>query len=226
MHFNHDERQRVSINNVDSGVEVLEDGHLAAWASFDVDADAWAAWQAKLEAAGATGGMSFTMLVPIGNEDESTDVFLAGDAAHFDDSTPSEAAACLQRFGDVQPQRLYQFAFEPQNVVIIGLLINTVVALGPNLAAAALWDATKLLWNRRAGSRRTRFTIDARAKGSSRQVKLLIAAQDEASLRTALDKGCEILSGPLSGIFDFNPNTDGYDQLAQSVDDQLPNSLE
>jgi hypothetical protein len=216
MHFNHDRRRPLTARSVDAGVERLEDGHYAVWAEFDVDASIWDEWQNHLSAAGVKGGMSFSLTAPLDDEEGGEHIFIAADAAHFEDAVIRSAAAVLTPFGNVQPQRYYQFAAEPAPVVVIGFLLSSISALGPDLVAAALWDAIKVLWRgrKRDAARETKFVIEAREAPSERTLSLIIESSDERSLKTAIEKGTPLFFEGLAGTFDFDTRSGGYTQVS------------
>jgi hypothetical protein len=145
MHIGHDIRRPLMVSNVDAGVEQLKDGYLAAWAEFDVDADAWAEYEAERDAVGAPGGMSFSATETIPGSVPTIEAMtaVAADASHFDDTTILRAARELEPIGTAPAGRLYQFAFTPEAKVILDLVASVLAARAPRIITTALYDASK-----------------------------------------------------------------------------------
>lgn len=204
LHFDHDPRKPIAISNIESGVAERE-GHLEAWAEFDVDRDVWDAWRARMAAEGHPGGMSFTLYRPLPSDAvvvSDAQVEVAGDAAYFDEASLREAAEALKPLGKVQPHFIYQFADVPTSVVVFGVLLETVRAVGTDMVAAALWDAVKGLWQRSPGCR---VTVGAAwSPNGGRKLNLVIDVPDESSLKAAIDAAPKLLESAAEGTFNFD----------------------
>jgi hypothetical protein len=205
MHFNHDISRPVGISNVPAGTETLPDGHVAAWAEFDVDADVWATFQSELAAAGAPGGMSVSLTVPLAEEElePDADTVVAADAHHFSDSDIRAAMTDLRRLdAQVHGQRLMQFSSEPAAKVIFDLVVPVVQALGPNLAASVLYDAAKHFLLKPGRTGHIVFNVLLReSRRGTKTLKIHIRANDPEQFRTALQNLPSVLDSGSNGTF-------------------------
>lgn len=202
MHFGHDISRPLTIANIEAGVEQLDDGYEAVWAEFDVDSELWAAFESEVEAAGAPGGMSISVTAPLpGRSLTNTPGVVAADGHHFrDDEIDAAAAIFRQRGMQVDPEVLYQFSFEPIAKVIIDVVYPIVMALGPDIAASAIYDAAKSFFRRER--RGIVFNVIFReSPRGTRKLKVHIEVSTEAELASALDRLPNILSAGASGTF-------------------------
>lgn len=205
MHFNHDISRPVGISNVTAGTETLPDGHVAAWAEFDVDADVWKTFQNDVAEAGAPGGMSVSLTVPLADEgfEPDADTVVAADAHHFSDSDIRAAMNELTRLdARVHGQRLMQFSFEPTAKVIFELVVPVVQALGPNLAASVLYDAAKHFFLKPGRTGAIVFNVMFReSRRGTKTLKVHIKANDAEQFRTALENLPTVLNSGTHGTF-------------------------
>ncbi len=123
MHLDHDHTRPVDVTVIDTGVEQRDDGHFAAWALLEMDAAVWAAWQDEVAAAGAPGGMSFTVTEPV-HVEHQTAGYVAGDAGHFSDEELQAAAAAMSSVEPMHARRLYQFSSVPDAVAVIAMSLQ------------------------------------------------------------------------------------------------------
>jgi hypothetical protein len=203
MHFGHDTSRPVSVSEVESGVEQLEDGEFAVWAEFNVDEDVWAAYGAEVAAPGAPGGMSISFTGPTAGRSLASEsaLVVAADGHHFDEEEIDAAVAILRQLGtDAGGEVLYQFSFEPIAKVIIDVAWPVVAPLGPNIVASAIYDAARSFL--RPGRQGLVFNVSFKeTRRGTRKVKVHIEASNEAELRAAIDGLPKVLESGTRGTF-------------------------
>lgn len=222
MHFGHDISRPVAVSEVEAGVEQLEDGHFAAWAEFNVDAEVWAAHEAELAAAGAPGGMSISFTGPLSGRSLASEspLVIAADGHHFDEEEIEAAVAILGRLdaaagGEV----LYQLSFEPLAKVVIDVVWPVVMSLGPNIVASAIYDTARSFF--RPGRRGLVFNVSFKeTRRGARKVKVHIEASNEAELRAAMDLLPEVLESGTQGTF-VSKSGNPLELLAASATDRV-----
>ncbi|MGL5823806.1 MAG: hypothetical protein ACRCYU_03045 [Nocardioides sp.] len=203
MHIGHDISRPIFVSGVEAGVEQLDDGHFAAWAEFNVDADVWSAHEMEVASTGAPGGMSISFTGPLSGQSRPSESLLivAADGHHFDEEEIVAAVVILGRLGaDCGGEVLYQFSFEPVAKILIDVVWPAVMSLGPNFAASALYDAARSFF--RPGRRGLVFNISfGETWRGSRKVKIHIEASNAAELRAAIDGLPAILDSGTHGTF-------------------------
>lgn len=210
MHFHHDISRPVHVVNVEAGTERLPDGHLAAWAEFDVDDSAWAAFRDELDIASAPGGMSISMTTPLDEPSAQSEAssLVAADAHHFSDEMIREAAVLLAAIDPtISGARLYQFSSIPDATIILDLLTPLVLTLGPNIAASIIWDATKAFFARGKGSVNLNI-IMRQSRGGARKIQIQVRANTPEQLRDALKSLPDLIEAGAAGTF---ASTDGQE---------------
>jgi hypothetical protein len=213
MLIDHDITRPIDASNIEAGVERLDDGHLAAWAEFDADADAWAEFEAERDALGAPGGMSFSFVKPIPDQalEEEPLMVVAADAGYFDDATITEASRRLSAVAPTQPGRLYQFAVGPDAKVLIEIIADGLGGIALNMIASGLYDAVKTFLK---SGRSTVFSVVAKRRRSGRSVLRLHLATDNAEIaRSAMERAAEMLQAAATGTFAY----DGADNVYHRV---------
>lgn len=220
MIVQHDHARPLSSRCLRVAVVDLPNGYKAVEADFEVDADAWDAFQAELAVQGAPGGMSFTYselfaeLVP--NDPASTKQFsLTADASHFSDDALREAGARLTEFGTVRVGRLYQFADVHTCRVVVqvvqdsGVLDPDLRAVAIGVISAGIYDTIKRLLGRRSSQPddnappQVEIHLSTTPDGVSDQ-KLHVRAKDEVVLKDALDHFSDALDRP-RGVLLWDP---------------------
>lgn len=204
MHMKHDIAQPLATTIHGAGTERLPDGHLAAWAEFDVDEDAWSEFEAEIEAAGAPGGMSITISGPLVNGESMPDspVTVAADAHHFTESEIRAAAEELRQLDDsAEGEYLYQFAFEPLATVVFDLVLPVIGVLGPNLVASAIYDAGKAFFLRPRPNGVTFNVIFRESRRGDRKLQIKIAATNAAEFDQALSRLPAVIESGAKGTY-------------------------
>lgn len=142
MLSHHDPTRPVRTRDLLAGVVSLPDGERAVRIAGLINAEDWAA-------AGEIRGMSFAYPQPIGRADgpypQAEPLRLSADAAWFDDATIAHACSLMSALAPVEGNRLYQFSAVEDLRVIVEIGTSLVAALGPNLAASAVWDGLKYM---------------------------------------------------------------------------------
>jgi hypothetical protein len=138
---NHDRRRPIDGRCIDAQVRDRDDGYREVWALLDVDEEAWRAFEAERDAAGAPGGMSFSGSVPLGTygpEGATADdavIAIAADMATFSQDEIVAAATELGQIGIVAAGERFEFAHDPQQVVDFSIQFSVLVPLGVSIAA-------------------------------------------------------------------------------------------
>lgn len=203
MHFEHDISRPVPAAVVASGVEELEDGHFAAWVEFDVDAELWEAYGGQVAAAGAPGGMSISFTSPMAGRSLAGDapLVVAADRHHFADDEIDEAVTLLSRLGvETRGELLYQFSFEPVAKILVEVVWPTVMALGPDVVASAIYDAMRSFFRPGRGAITFNVVFRETPRGK-RTLKIHIEATSEAEFASAVNGLPHILRAGGAGTF-------------------------
>lgn len=204
MHFGHDISRPVAVTDVQTGIEQLDDGYFAVWAEFDVDSKVSAAYESEVAAAGAPGGMSISFTGPLAGRSLASDapLVVAADGHHFDDDEIDNAVAILGRLGvEAGGEVLYQLSLEPIAKIVIDVVWPAVMSLGPNVVAAAIYDAAKSFF-RRTGRRTLVFNVSfTETRRGARKVRLHIEVSNELELSAALDRLPDVLRAGTEGTF-------------------------
>jgi hypothetical protein len=204
MIFGHDMARPVRPANVQAGTERLEDGELAVWVEFDVDAETWDAWEREREAIGAPGGFSFATGETFATRGNAPyDFQITADAAHFDDDFILRAAAeTLPPENSVELGRLFQFSWVPDPKVIIGVAATVLSGIPGDLLASYLYDVVKRFRGRIGGGRRGPiFEIRVERTPRSRNTTIKIDASQTADLEAALRQVPAILRAEATSAF-------------------------
>jgi hypothetical protein len=204
MNFGHDMARPVRPINVEAGTERLEDGELAVWVEFDVDAETWDAWEREREAIGAPGGFSFTTGDTFATRGRPPyDFQITADAAHFDDDFILRAAAeTLPVENSIEIGRLFQFSWVPDPKVIIGIAARVLSGIPGNLLAAYLYDLAKKFRDRMEGRKRGPiFEIRVERTPTSRNTTVKIDTAHTSDLEAALRQVPEILRAEAISAF-------------------------
>jgi len=202
---NHDHARPMHARCLRAAIVELPDGHKAVEADYEVDGDAWDAFQGELHAQGAKGGMSFTHaeyfseLTPR-DPTRSEHFRLAADAHHFTDDSIEAAGAALTKVGTVTVGRLYQFNAAPTCRVVVeyvqqsGGLDAAAKDLMIGIAGSGIYDALKRLLRRRSTTPavtepapRIEIHTTTESDGVSRQ-RLLLRTDSEDVLEHALNR--------------------------------------
>lgn len=203
MSANHDSRMAVRTRNVTASVRERAAGGHELFMSFEVHPEDW-------EKYGHLPGMSHTVLEPIRGEATRGKVVLAkfsADAAWFDDDVIIAASAATQAAFEVNdlvdnpgvmPGRVYQFSIIPDARVIIETSLALFNALGPNLAASAIWDGLKLLFVRRRAPKgadiNSSTTVEIKLENGDRSINACVTTSDHAVAKAAVDALQEAVS--------------------------------
>jgi hypothetical protein len=190
--------------NVRAGTERLEDGELAVWVEFDVDAETWDAWDREREAIGAPGGFSFATGDTFATRGKAPyDFQITADAAHFDDDFIVRAAAeTLPPENSVELGRLFQFSWVPDPKVIIGVAASVLSEIPGDLLASYLYDLVKRFRGRIGGGKRGPiFEIRVERTPRSRNTTIKIDTGQTADLEAALRQIPEILRAEAISAF-------------------------
>lgn len=205
MHVDHDRSKPLQVSNLSSGTERLPDGHLAAWAEFDVDAVAWEIIQEGWREADAPGGMSISLTTPLSGGDLETGCLavVAADAHHFTESQIKQAADELRRLKcSAGGELLYQFSYSPAPVVLFDLVLPAVLSIGPNLAAAIIYDAAKHFFTRPLERRRIVMDLTFRKDVHGERLTTVHVEADSAKqVRASLDGLPALLEAGSEGTF-------------------------
>jgi len=205
MLVDHDRSKPLQISNLRSGTERLPDGHLAAWAEFDVDAVAWETIKVGWREADAPGGISISLTTPLSGGDLETGCLavVAADAQHFTDSQIRDAVEELRRLEcTAGGERLYQFSIEPAPAVLFDLVLPAVMSIGPNLAAAVIYDAARHFFTRPLRQGRVVMDLTFRRDIYGERVTTVhVEAGTPEQVRAALDGLPALLEAGSEGTF-------------------------
>jgi hypothetical protein len=211
MHLHHDIRRPLHISNVESGVRQRPDGEWEAWATYEVPAAEWDDYARELDDLGAPGGMSFTTSVSRmeidGEHSVDLTVQIHADAAYFTSAQIQRAARELAAQGaGVRAGYIYQFAFEPEPLVVVHIVGSAVAILGPNIVASWLYDALKGLVRRerQGGPDRpaSRFNIVFEETAEATTLKAHLETDSPELLEIAL-QGLVDLAGDTTGTVTY-----------------------
>jgi hypothetical protein len=112
-----------------TGVETLDDGELAAWTEFDVDAKVWEAHELRCKAMGVPGGFSYVATSTFASRGQPPyGLVIAADAAHFGQEALAQAMHdSLPEDFSVKLSDLFQFSIipEPRVLIEVGLALLT-----------------------------------------------------------------------------------------------------
>ncbi|WP_028707647.1 hypothetical protein [Propionicicella superfundia] len=138
----HDPLQPIRTRDLHAEIVTLSDGERAVRLTGFVHTDDWAE-------VGDVHGMSFATIEPLGRADginpDAESIELSADAAWFDDDTIAAACSIMSAVATTNGNRLYQFSVVDDARMVLELGMNFVIALGPDLAASAVWDGVKLM---------------------------------------------------------------------------------
>jgi hypothetical protein len=200
MQNQHDTMQRIDSRCLRAEVVDLPSGFKAIEADFDVDSEAWAAVQAGWEAAGVSGGMSFSCTESLRSVPEA-ELELAADAYYFEDDDIIMAADIMSVAGSANAQRLYQFAAVPPPHIIIELTV-ALASIPISVLGAAIYDGLKFLLLKRLhrdedpeGETQIDLCIRGDAHGSFGQT-VHIRSSNEEVLKHAIDRIGEAIESP------------------------------
>jgi hypothetical protein len=211
MVADHDFMRPLHAKTISADVVNLPDGYKAVDAEFEVDADAWDAFDEQRIRLGAPGGFSFTWSESFANfrsSDPTTTVkfHLSGDASHFDDDALSEAGREIAAVGDVQLARLYQLSAEQSCRIILQIIEQgpnpaaIAISVGSSVAAAAIFEGLKLLVRKPkkrpiSGPPQIDFLSRRDSPEGTRQTVLQVRSGNEAVLKRAIDAIGPALAG-------------------------------
>jgi hypothetical protein len=214
MNLQHDSSRPLHPENIEAGVEKLEDGHWVVWADFDIDEDAWAEYEAALQAAGAPGGMSVSVTSLIPGMPAEAAIWVIGDAHHFSQAELQSAARLLsERSGRASSAKhLYQFSTIPEARVVFEMLYSTVMALGPNIVASYIYDALKGLG--RAGKKTIIEPYFRRESDGSVEAGFRVETADPAITMMAMNEMARLLENGVKGTFMFDGGS-SYVEIAK-----------
>jgi hypothetical protein len=138
----HDWTQPMRAKEVVAEVVTLDDGERAVRIRGRVIEADW-------RGAGDLRGFSFSGFEELGRAEgpnpEAPSIFLAGDAAWFEDEVIGTACSMMCSLAPLDGSRLYQFAAADEARAVLELGYSLVLALGPGLATSAIWDGLKYL---------------------------------------------------------------------------------
>jgi len=139
-------------------------------------------------------GMSATLMSPLDGRslpDASAEgVRLAADAGWFNDDALIEAERVLVKGGVpsalVEVQRAYQFGAIPAAQIYLEIGLPLLVSISSEM----LWDAVKVLWNRRGtpmgGDSSSATTVNIVVEDGERRVTAVVTTHDEDVARRAI----------------------------------------
>ena len=183
MLVSHDIRRPLDAEILDAQVRATPDGFKEVWVRFTVDEAQWREFEREVQGSGAPGGFSFSASEPVtileATEGTTSDIVLelAADASHWPDGTLFSAGADLQTVGRVEVSRRYEFAIEPNAVVVLGVMGT--VALG--VLSNAIYDALRRFLR---PHRRTVFHF--RVQQGDRTAEARLETSDAAALQEAV----------------------------------------
>lgn len=196
MTFNHNSDHTLLVENVESGIEVTEDGHKAVWAEFDVPDEEWEFVSGQFENAGVIGGFSYTAGEVISGPEAGADIELAADAHHFSDEEIVHAAGLLGRGYSVQAQHIFQFSILPDAAVFVSLAVSLVESVPGNILSQLLYDSMRGLFR---PAQENVFNFRLKARNGKIKSKIRIATNDPDVLRDTIQQLPDIFREALSG---------------------------
>lgn len=149
MLIGHDLRRPLTSRVLDAAVRERPDGFKEVWARIVVDRRSWEEYERDRDAAGAPGGFSFSATEPLralpaANPAETSEIMLAGDAAHWTDAELIGAAEDFAGLGCVAVARRYQFAQGPEAVLVLQVALPILTSI----VGTAAYEALKKLWRK------------------------------------------------------------------------------
>ncbi|MBB1511818.1 hypothetical protein H5399_04265 [Tessaracoccus sp. MC1627] len=180
----HDPRRRLRTRQLSAAVEVLPDGEQAVRFTCLVHPD-------DLGLMEGMRGMSFATSELIGsvegpNPGRGT-LELRADAAVFSDEVIARACEQMCTLGRTHGFRLLQFAGPDEARIILDIAYSTVVALGPGLAASAIYDGLRYLFRHRSkSSPEALVQLELATSVRGGDVKAVIQTSDPAVAKAAL----------------------------------------
>lgn len=214
---NHDPRQPWDAVVVNAGVEDRDDGYKQVWAEFDVDEDDWEQWQHHLEASGAPGGMSFSLLETLETfGDGAPLVTLAADPSHFDQEIIVDAARRLADIGTSHAGVYFQFAHQPDPVIVFILVMEAVRSVGVGVVANYLYEALKSIRkSRKSGLGQPTIFDFTLEKEGARFIEARLESTSDEVLKHAIDAFTRLAE---EGVYDFDHQRRRWTRLNRPKD--------
>lgn len=180
----HDPRRRLRTRQMSATVEVLPDGEQAVRFTCLVHLD-------DVTLMEGMRGMSFSTSDLIGSVEGPNPALgtleLRADAAVFSDEVIGRACEQMCTLGRTQGFRLLQFAGPDEARIILEIAYSIVVALGPGLAASAIYDGLRFLFrNRSKSSQEALVQLELVTSVQGGDVKAVIHTSDPAVAEAAL----------------------------------------
>ncbi len=185
MKGHHDARFPIRVQSIEVEVRPIGGDDLGVWMSAVVDEDDW-------NRIGGTRGFSIAVTEALEEVGLTLpEIQVHADASWFADDEIAEAVEILRRDYRTHGSRLYQFSMWPPAKIVIEAGWSLVMALGPNLAASAVYDALKLLiLKKRARGQARSFgeptIIDMKIRNGPKEATAVIRTDDPETLRIAM----------------------------------------
>lgn len=142
MNGHHDSLLPIRTRNLVASLRPTERGGLGLWLEVDVHEEDW-------DRSGLARGWSYSAQEQIPPEEWPTPtqpvVSVTIAAGRFANADLIAALQLINRGFPVAGSRLFQFSALPPARIIVDMVWPVLTALGPNLAASAIWDGLKLL---------------------------------------------------------------------------------
>jgi hypothetical protein len=162
MRFDHLVQRPIEYANANAQVVQIDGGHYALDVEFEVPTDRWSEIQSAFDAAGVTGGFSFTATVP-DRQPTSGDTpvaVIAMDAAAWSEEDRERVRATLEREVPAGSALLFQYSAA---IEIATVLLSLSTNVGLAILGNAAYDAIKTLVSGRA--KPTRIEIHRTSAG-------------------------------------------------------------
>jgi hypothetical protein len=192
MQADHNQTKPVRVRNLRAWVDDGADGFYRLKLSYEIHPE-----DAHIVA--NRRGMSAAMRAPIdGREDlgeVQTAIDLSADHAWFDDDALLAAESLVIAGGllrtDIRTERVYQFSFVPDPQIFVTVVLPFAGVIATGALGSALWDAVKLLFQRRRtppnGDAHKPTRVNLRLEDGGRSLSGIVETQDETVANRAID---------------------------------------
>lgn len=182
MLIGHDLRRPLTSRVLDAVVRERADGFKEVWARIVVERREWEEYKRDREAIGAPGGFSFSATEPLAAlpfalPAESSEIMLAGDAAHWTDRELVGAAEDFTTLGRVVVARRYQFAQGPEAVLVLQVALPILTSI----VGTAAYEALRKLWRKH-----TRTVLHLHVVDDGHEVVAHLETSDPSGLGAAV----------------------------------------
>ncbi|WP_433224384.1 hypothetical protein ACQP00_06230 [Dactylosporangium sp. CS-047395] len=196
MRFNHDAHRPMDPQNVEAGIEALDDGEFALWVEFDVDEVVWREYEREVESVGAPGGFSIATTETFaarGTPPFGVKIFV--EYGCFDEQSIGEAAAsALPPEMPFELAWLYEFSAAESVRAVIELADATLLSIPGNILASYLYDFMKFLRGGFAAKSRTpSFELQVKRTPTELDTTVRIVTMSDEGLSNAMRELPEIL---------------------------------